>query len=439
MEALSLIIAVLVLMFLAMPVPFALITAAVGFILVLQLSPEAGIFAAGVRIVVQRVAPSLESFPLLAIPLFVLAGNLLNVSGIADRIFLFARKAVGHIHGGLAHVNVFASVIFAGMSGVAQADAAGLGTIEIKAMRQAGFSPAFSAAVTASSAIIGPIIPPSVIMVIYAVLSGTSIGELFLAGIIPGISLALVLMILVYVLTLTGRVAAPPPEPMDIGGFGSSFVAALPGLLAPVILVGGLVTGVATPTELGAIVVAYALGVGLVYREMTFASVLEALKETVRITGAMVFIIACAAPISWLISVLNVPQQFASALFSITENPIIILLIINVILLLAGLFLETTAVLLIGVPALLPIAAAIGIHPTQFGVMVVFNLLIGAITPPFGVILFIMMDIAKIRYGEMVRAMIPFYGPILFVLLAITFVPQVTMWLPEFVAALQGN
>ena len=434
MEALLLLALLFGLIFLRMPVPFAMLTAAMAFILIQTFIGGSPLFSAvGVRIIPQRMAPSLESFPLLAIPLFVFAGNLLNGAGIADRIFSFAKTLVAHIHGGLAHVNILASIVFSGMSGVAAADAAGLGAIEIKAMEKAGFSKAFSAAVTASSSIIGPIIPPSVIMVIYAVLSGESIAKLFLAGIVPGLFLGLVLMILIYVLAVTKKVEAPVSPRASFRDVTCSAWRALPGLMAPLLLVAGLLSGVATPTELGAIVTVYAIILGIAMRELTMGALLEATKSTVYTVGALVFILACAAPISWLISVLNVPETLQVFLLSVTENPILLLLLINLMLLVAGLVMETTAIMLIAVPTLWPIVGTLGIDPTQFGVMMIFNLLIGAITPPFGVILFIMMDVAKISYGALVRAMLPFYIPIVITLLVITFVPAVTLFLPELI------
>lgn len=434
MEALLLLAILFGLIFLRMPVPFAMLTAAAAFIAIQTFIGGSPLFtAAGIRIIPQRMAPSLESFPLLAIPLFVFAGNLLNAAGIADRIFTFAKTLVAHIHGGLAHVNILASIVFSGMSGVAAADAAGLGAIEIKAMEKAGFSKPFAAAVTASSSIIGPIIPPSVIMVIYAVLSGESIAKLFLAGIIPGLFLGLVLMILIYFLAVTKKVEAPVTPRASFRQVLHAAWQALPGLMAPILLVAGLLSGVATPTELGAIVTAYAIILGLVMRELSLPALLEATKSTVLTVGALVFILACAAPISWLISVLNVPETLQLFLLSVTENPIILLLMINLMLLVAGLVMETTAIMLIAVPTLWPIIGTLGIDPTQFGVMMIFNLLIGAITPPFGVILFIMMDVAKISYGALVRAILPFYIPIIITLLVITFIPAVTLFLPELI------
>ncbi|MFV0244572.1 MAG: TRAP transporter large permease [Qingshengfaniella sp.] len=435
MEALLLLAILFGLIFLRMPVPFAMLTAAVAFILIQSWMGTNPLFAiAGLKVIAQRMTPSLESFPLLAIPLFVLAGNLMNATGISDRIFTFAKALVAHIHGGLAHVNILASIVFSGMSGVATADAAGLGAIEIKAMTKAGFDRAFSAAVTAASSIIGPVIPPSVIMVIYAVLSGESIAKLFLAGILPGLLLGFILMLVIYGLAVTGKVASPRSPRASFREVTCSAWRALPGLMAPVLLVAGLLSGVATPTELGAIVTVYAIVLGVASRELTWAGFLDALRTTVFTIGALVFILACAAPISWIISVLNVPEMLQNGLLAISENPIVLLLLINLMLLAAGLFLETTAILLIAVPTLLPLVKAIGMDPTQFGVMMIFNLLIGSITPPFGVILFIMMDIAKVSYGALVRAMLPFYVPIIVTLILITLVPTITLFLPDLVA-----
>lgn len=392
-----------------------------------------------ISIVAQRMAPSLESFPFLAVPLFILAGNLLNHSGIAPRVFAFAEAMVGHIRGSLAHVNVTASVIFSGMSGVAQADAAGLGTIEIRAMRKAGFTSAFSAAVTAASAIIGPIIPPSVIMVIYAVLAGASIADLFLAGIVPGLILASALMITIFLLSFRSGAVMPSRPRASLGHIVRSFVHALPGLLAPAILLAGLLGGFATPTELGAVIVSYSLILGFLYRELSFEKVIFCLRSTVVTCGALLIIVAAAAPFGWLIAVKGVPTELAAALMNVSEHTWVILLILNLGLLLIGCFMETTAVLIISVPALFPLIAELGIDPVHFGVMLVFNLLIGTVTPPFGVILFIMMDIAKVRLGELVVQLAPFYIPLFIVLALITFYPPITLWLPEFVSSVLSS
>ncbi len=407
------------------PVAFALAASAVTWLTLESPIP--------LTIVVQRMASGLDSFPLLAIPLFVLAGSIMNRAGLAARIFAFALSLFGHIRGSLAHVNVAASIVFAGMSGVAQADAAGLGTVEIRAMRKAGFDPAFAAAVTAASSIIGPIIPPSVIMVIYAVLAQVSVAHLFLAGILPGLLMGGLLMAMIYWMARTGRVVAPTlprARPRDIG---RTFVQALPALLAPVILVAGLLSGAATPTELGAVTVAYAMVVGFAQRELTFKKLHLCLVETGLTTGVLVFIIAAAVPFGWVVSVNNLPAALTSTLLGLTDNPYLILAMINLILLLAGLVMETTAILLIAVPALLPLALALEIDLVHFGIIMVLNLLIGATTPPFGVLLFIMMDIAKISFASIVKAMLPFYIPLVAALLLVTFWPDFVLLIPRLV------
>ncbi|MEZ5589906.1 MAG: TRAP transporter large permease [Gammaproteobacteria bacterium] len=405
------------------PIAFAMTLSAVCYLLLEQTVP--------LTIVVQRMAPGLDSFPLLAIPLFILAGNLLNKAGLASRIFDFAQALVGHVRGSLGHVNVVASLIFAGMSGVAQADAAGLGTVEIKAMRRAGFDAPFSAAVTAASAIIGPIIPPSVIMVIYAVMAQVSVADIFLAGILPGIVIGLLLMGLIYFLACTGRITAPVYPRASRAEVGSSFIRAIPALLAPIILVAGLLSGAATPTELGAITVIYATVLGFWDRELNWQKLLHCVQETLLTAGVLVFIISAAVPFGWVVSVNNVPAQLADFMLSLSDNRYVILFMINLLLLVVGCVMETTAILLIAVPALLPLILALGVDPVHFGLIVVLNLLIGATTPPFGVLLFIMMDIARISFRQMIRAMAPFYIPLVLALILVTYFPDFVLWLPR--------
>lgn len=406
-----------------LPVAFALIAAALAW---LQLASPVP-----VSLVVQRMTSGIDSFPLLAIPLFVLAGNLLNVGGIASRIFEFAAALVGHLRGGLAQVNILASLIFAGMSGVAQADAAGLGTVEIKAMKREGFDAAFAAACSAASAIVGPIVPPSVIMVVYGVLAQVSIGDLFLAGIVPGFVIGGLLMLMVWFLVATGRQYAPVHPKAPARAVGRSLVRAIPALMAPVILVVGLLSGVATPTELGAITVVYAAILGFAYRELTWSKLYRAMGETFVTTGVLVFIMAAAVPFGWAIAINNVPANLAAWMLELTTNKWAILAMINVLLLVIGCFMETTAILLIAVPTFLPLITMLGIDPIHFGLIVILNLLIGAATPPFGVLLFIVQDIAKVSFGAIVRAMVPFYVPLGIALLLITYWPDLSLWLPR--------
>ncbi|MDE0530749.1 MAG: TRAP transporter large permease [Albidovulum sp.] len=411
-----------VLLVLEVPVAFALIFSSMSFLLLDGTFP--------LNIVVQRMAPGLDSFPLLAIPLFVFAGNLFNKAGIAARIFDFALALVGHIRGSLAHVNVVASIIFAGMSGVAQADAAGLGVVEIRAMKKAGFDGAFSAAVTAASSIIGPIIPPSVILLIYAVTAQTSVSAIFLAGVLPGLMIGGLLMVLIYFMALSGMITAPVREVSKRSDVLRTFWRAIPAILAPVVLVFGLIFGIATPTELGAVTVIYAIAFGFISGNLTVKSLMRAAFASSLTTGILVFIISAAIPFGWVISVNALPQALTEFILSISTNKYVVLLLINLLLLVIGCIMETTAILLIAIPTLLPLLNALEIDLVHFGVIMVFNLLIGAATPPFGVLLFIMVDIAEEPFGKIVKAIIPFYIPLILALLLITFVPALTLWLP---------
>ncbi len=384
-----------------------------------------------VTVVVQRMASGIESFPLLAIPLFILAGNLMNRAGIAERIFNFALALVGHIKGSMAHVNIVGSMVFAGMSGVAQADAAGLGTIEIKAMRREGFDAAFAAAASAASAIIGPIIPPSVIMVVYAVNAQVSVADLFLSGVIPGVIMGLALMAQVYYMAITGRIYAPVRQRATLGQLWSATTAALPALFAPIFLVGGILAGVATPTELGALVVVYAIALGFWEKELTWRDVWHATAETLVTYGVLVYIIAAAVPFGWVVAVTEAPQKLADAMFALSQDKYVILALINAMLLIAGCFMETTAILLIATPTLLPIVLKLGIDPVHFGLIMIVNLLIGTLTPPFGVILFIVMDIAQVSFARIVRAVLPLYLPLFLCLLLITYWADMVMFVPR--------
>lgn len=424
MAILFLFAAFLVLLIIEVPVAIALLLSALAYIDVASPLP--------IQIVVQRMASGLDSFPLIAIPLFVLAGNILNGAGIAERIYAFAVALVGHVRGGLAQVNIFGSMVFAGMSGVAQADAAGLGTIEIKHMKERGYGAPFAAACTAASAIIGPVIPPSVIMVVYAVTAQVSLTQLFLAGIIPGLTMGLALMVLVWVLASTGRVVAPTEPRASVPLIVTTFWRALPALVAPIFLTAGMLLGFATPTELGALTVIYAVILGFWTKDLTVSSLMMHIRQSAVTSGILTLIIASAVPFGWIISVGNYTAGLLGFFESIGANWVVFLLVVNVALLIVGLFIETTAVLLIATPALLPLAAAYGIDPIHLGVIMIVNLLIGAITPPMGVILFICQHIADIRFSQMIRAIMPFYIPLGIMLLIITYWSPIVMWLPTY-------
>jgi len=425
MSILILFILLAILVLLEVPVAFAMTLSAILFLAFDgMVSPQ---------IVVQRLAPSLDSFPLLAVPMFILAGNLLNKSGIAERIFDFALSVVGHVRGSLAHVNVLASIIFSGMSGVAAADAAGLGKIEMQAMEREGFDKGFSAAVTGASSIIGPIIPPSTIMVIYAVSAGTSLSAMFLAGVIPGLLMGLILMATIYFLCVAKVVKVPARPRAQWGHIGETFVAAFPGLLAPLVLVGGLLTGIATPTELSAIIVVYAALLGVIYKELNTSILWECMVDTIITCGVIVFVFAAASPFAWIMAYWDFPQQLADAMMGLTSNKLLILVILNFGLLFFGCFIETGALLVISVPVLAPLLQQIHVDPVHFGIILILNLMVGANTPPFGVILFVMMDVAKVSFSQYIRSFMPFYVPQLAILFLITFLPAICLWLPHIV------
>ena len=420
---LFLILAILVII--EVPIAFALPAAALSYLLIIDTIP--------LMLVVQRIASGLESYVLLAIPLFIFAGNLFNTAGIARRIFDFATALVGHIRGSLGHVNVIASVIFSGMSGVAQADAAGLGAVEVREMKRRGFTAEFSAAITAVSSIIGPIIPPSGIIIIYAVLADVSVPDLFLAGIVPGIIMSIVLMGVVYWLATTKRIVAPVIPRRPIPEIGVAFFRAAPALFAPVFLIGGILTGLATPTQLGALTAVYAIILGVCTRDLTLKALQKAIRDTVSTCGVLVFIIAAATPFSAIMAMEGIPQQMANLLLSISENPIVILLIVNIALLIFGCVMDTTAILLISVPVLVPAMESLGIDPVHFGLVMVVNLLIGTLTPPFGILIFVMMEVAKVDYGALLRALIPFYLPLILFLAVLTYWPELSLTLPNWV------
>ena len=408
-----------------MPIVFALPTSALLYLIITDSFPP--------MLVVQRVASGLESYVLLAIPLFIFAGNLFNAAGISTRIFDFAAACVGHIRGSLAHVNIFASVIFSGMSGVAQADAAGLGAVEVREMKKRGFSPEFSAAITAVSSIIGPIIPPSGIMIIYAVLADVSVPDLFLAGIVPGILMALFLMIFVYWLAKADRIEAPLVPKKGPSEISFAFWRALPALAAPVFLISGILLGFATPTQLGALTVVYAIFLGITTGELKLNYFWKSTKETIVTCGALVFIIAAATPFSAILALEGIPQQLAEVLLSISDNPLVILLLVNIALLIFGMVMDTTAILLVAVPVLVPALKTLGIDPVHFGIVMVINLLIGTLTPPFGVLIFVMTEVAKVKYRPLLHQIAPFYLPLIIFLIIVTYFPSLSLSLPALV------
>jgi tripartite ATP-independent transporter DctM subunit len=380
-------------------------------------------------VVLHRMAGGVDSFPLLAVPFFIFAGNLMNTAGITNRIYDFAAAAVGWLRGGLGHVNVVGSVIFAGMSGTAVADAGGLGAIEIKAMQDHGYDKKFAVGMTAASSTIGPIIPPSLPMVIFGVMANVSIGQLFAAGLVPGLAIAGALM--VYVTWYAHRHGIGRDQAFRWGALGISFVLALPALMTPVIIIGGMSSGAFTPTEAAVAACAWALLLGLLlYRSLSWRQFYKITLETIETTASVLIIVGAASLFGWILTTTRVTEALAMALLSITTDPILLLLIINLLLLIVGCFMETIAAISILVPILMPVVLKAGIDPVQFGVVMVLNLMIGLLTPPVGMVLFILARVAKMSFDKTVMAVLPLLVPLLAVLALISAVPALTLWLP---------
>ncbi len=383
-------------------------------------------------VVIHRMVNGVDSFPLLAIPFFILAGNLMNSAGITNRIFAFATACIGWLRGGLGHVNIIASVLFAGMSGAAVADAGGLGTIEIKAMRDAGYDDDFAVAVTAASSTIGPIIPPSLPMVVYGVMASASVGQLFAAGFIPGLLMAVALMLLVA--WYAKKRNYPRDSRFDIRLLGKTLKRAFLSLLTPVIIVGGILTGAFTPTEAAISACAYALLLGVVvYRTLTWKRLLVVSMDTIETSAIICFIVAAASIFAWILTSNRVTEHFTAMLMTITQNPIILLILLNLVLFVVGCFMETVAAITILVPVLLPVAEGIGIDPVHFGVIMVLNLMIGLLTPPVGMVLYVLSRVSGISFERCTSATMPFLFPLVVVLALITFVPGFSMWLPTLI------
>ncbi len=423
-------------------------------------------------VLAQRMISGIESFPLLAVPFFILAGNLMNIAGITGRIYNFAIALVGWMKGGLGQVNIIGSVIFSGMSGTAIADAAGLGTVEIKAMKEHGYSTEFAVGVTAASATLGPIFPPSLPFVIYGMMANVSIGALFVAGILPGLFLTLLMMLTVAyyarrngwggdVAFHWGRLGGASLEILLVLAFpmavwlavkaGASvnvaaitaFVvllaldwrynfSAVLALMAPVILIGGMTMGWFTPTEAAVAAVLWALFLGLVrYRSMTLKTLAKATFDTIETTASVLFIVTAASIFAWLLTTTQAAQALADWILSITSNKWVFLLLANLLILFVGCFIDTIAAITILVPILLPIVLKLGIDPVQFGLIVTLNLMIGLMTPPLGMVLFVLARISKLSVERATMAILPWLIPLLLGLVAITYIPALTLWLPQ--------
>ncbi len=453
----------LLLMVIGTPVAVSLGVASLAYLIIYGVAPD--IIAA------QRMIAGVESFPLIAVPFFILAGNLMNIAGVTGRIYHFALSLVGWMKGGLAQVNIVGSVVFSGMSGTALADAAGIGTIEIKAMKDHGYPVEAAVGVTAASATLGPIMPPSLPFVIYGMMANVSIGALFMAGVIPGIVMTALMMITVVI--FAHRKGWGSDTPFELKRLVSSSIeimivlcfpvaiyvmvllglslnvavllalvglvlldwyfdfSAVMALMTPVLLIGGMTLGWFTPTEAAVAAVIWSLFLGLVrYRTMTLRTLAKASMDTIETTASVLFIVTTASIFAWLLTVSQAAQVFSDFMFSLTDNWWTFLIIVNIVLVIVGAFLDTIAAITILVPILMPIAARYGIDPVHLGLILTLNLMIGLLTPPVGVVLFVLSRISKMSIERTVMAILPWMIPLFVALLLITFIPAISLWLP---------
>ena len=405
------------------PIAFALLFTSVIYIFVKGDMP--------MIVVAQRVVAGTDHYLLLAIPFFFLAAEIMNAGGIMARLVRVSTVLVGHIRGGLAHMSVVSNMLLAGVSGSAVADAAGLGRLQVEMMRQGGYGAAFSAAISGSAATVGPIIPPSIPFVVYGSIAGVSIGSLFLAGVVPGVLMGLFLMGASY--WISRRRGYPLRERAKIGEVVVEFLRAIPVLLLPLIILGGILSGVFTPTEAAAVASFYAFALGMfVLRGLSWLELWNVIVRVGRDTARLMFIVACGSLYAWILAREGIPQAVAASFLEVSRQPWIILLMINLLLLVLGCFLEPIVILILVVPILAPLVADIGVDLVHFGVIVTLNLMIGLLTPPVGTIMFIMMSIANLRMEEFVREVLPFLIALIAVLGLVTYVPAVVLTLPQW-------
>ncbi|MGI9441580.1 MAG: TRAP transporter large permease [Rubripirellula sp.] len=416
-----LIIAMLVLLFLRVPVAISMLLPCLCYV---TWSPD---ITLGVAL--QQTVGSVDSFPLLAVPLFIMTGYLSNAGGLADRLFRMLLTLFKKIPGNLGFVNVFSSLMFSWMSGAAIADAAGLGSVLVPAMKKRGYDEKFALGLTGASSLIGPIMPPSIPAIVYAVSAGVSVGALFFAGVLPALVLTAILCIFVY------RDARKNPlrEEAIVQDIpvAKAITSALPVLLTPVIILGGILGGVFTPTEAAAAAVMWVLILSFFYRSLSFKAFRGVLVKTTTTTGSIMLIVAAAGLFGWVIAREQGPQAVTEAMLQFTDNPIVFLLLVNVVLLMTGMILEPVAGLLITVPVLLPAAIEFGIDPLHLGIVMILNLVLGLLTPPVGLVLYVLSSVTGSTVQTVTRGTVPFLIPLLITLLLITFIPAFSLWLPS--------
>ena len=377
----------------------------------------------------QKMVSGIDSFLLIAVPLFILAGNLMNAGKITEKIFDTAKELVGWIPGGLGHANVVASIIFAGMSGSAVADAGGLGAIEMEAMKKNGYDEDFAGAVTAVSSVIGPIFPPSIPLIIYGSVASVSVDQLFMGGVVPGLLMGVLLMVMVLYFAIVRRYER---HPFRLRALIRQFLGSIPALITPVIILCGFVVGWFTPTEASSIAVIYSLLIALfLYRTLDWKSFKKCLKDSAISSANTLFIIGTSTLFTYVMAMEGISRQFADVILGISSNPNVVLLVINVLLLVLGMVMEPGAILTLMLPVLLPIANGLGLDLVHFGVMVVLNLMIGQVTPPFGVCLFVISDVNKLKLERLYRSILPFLVPLILTLILVTYIPGIVTALPN--------
>ncbi|MDO4320959.1 MAG: TRAP transporter large permease [Lachnospiraceae bacterium] len=414
---------------LRMPIPMGMMTACVFYFMVTGESPK--------MVAQQTLKTFYTNYTIIAVPLFIFAANVMNSGKVTEKVFGFAMGFVGRFKGGLGHVNVLASLVFSGMTGSAIADASGLGKMEIDAMRAEGYDDGFSCAITAASATIGPIFPPSIPMVIYSMLSGASVGALFMGGMVPGVLLAIALMI--YIMIIAHKRNYPISEKVNFHAFLKYTFNAIPAILTPVILLVGIYTGIMTPTEAGAVAGLYALIVAVLgYRVLKWEGFKQVLVDTVKATGTTSIMIGAATCISYIVAKEQLAATVANWITGFTDNKYVFLMIVNVAILILGMFIDTSVIQVVFIPILLPIARAFGIDLVHFGLVVIFNMMIGLSTPPFGMLLFITSGISGTPLKDVIKEI---WWPIvtmLIVLLIITYIPDVVLFLPKMLMGYTG-
>jgi tripartite ATP-independent transporter DctM subunit len=401
----------------------------------MAISSLIGLLIAGVPIttIPQWMAHGVHSYPLMAIPFFIFAGGLLNAAGLTNRIFNFANVFVSRLPGGLAQVAIITEMIFSGISGSMVADEAALGPIEMKAMTERGYERNFSAAVIVSSTVLGPIIPPSIIFIIYAISARISIAKMFLAGIVPGIIIAAFMMVWIYYVAVTGKEKCPPPEKLTRKQMWSGFHGGILASLTPFIILWGMVGGMVTPTEAGILAIAWSVVVGLIYKDIDYKELPNVLYESAIGTAHIMFLIAVGTLMGYVVALDGTPDKLAAYLTTLTTNKYVMLVLINVFLLILGCLMEPTPALLLSYPIFEPIIAAYQIDPLHFGMIICYNLTIGMLTPPVGLGLYVMCSVANVKFEPLLKACIPFIINLIVSLILITYIPALSTWFPNWV------